>query len=332
MMRSAALGILLSIPISGYAQTSSKYEPKLQVSGTIRSWGSAQMGELLRLWEHGFQRYHPATRFEDKLNGTVSGMGGLYSGVIDLSLMGREIWPTEAMAYEQVTGHAPDEVQVALGSFDVPTKADALAVFVHRKNPLRNLSFDQLRSVFGCAIGGSKCVQRWRELGLKQDWANQPIHLYAYKFDNAAAIFFKNVVLKESEWRCGIKTFANQLGKDGKRVDSGQLILDALKSDPYGIAISNPHYADPEVKALALSVPGGPTVYPTKKRIASGAYPLARAVYIFFNREEGQSPSPAISEFLRYVLSREGQQEVVREGAYLPLPEDVRRKQLARIP
>ena len=114
--------------------------------------------------------------------------------------------------------------------------------------------------------------------------------------------------------------------------DSGQLILDALKSDPYGIAISNPHYAGAEVKAVALSVGGGSQTYPTKEEVASGRYPLARAVYIFFNREADQTLNPRIREFLRYVLSSEGQQEVLREGAYLPLPENVRRKQLEKIP
>lgn len=324
--------VLLAFSISAFAQTASNYEPKAQVSGTIRSWGSAQMAELMHLWEQGFQHYHPQVRFEDKLNGTVSGMGGLYSNVIDLSLMGREIWPAEAMAYQQVTGHGPEGVQVAIGSFDVPTKADALVVFVHRKNPIRALSVAQLRLVFGCRGASSGCGQRWRELGLTRDWADKPIHLYGYKFDNAASIFFKSVVLKELEWRCGIKTFANQTSNDGGRIDSGQLILDALKDDPYGIAISNPHYAGPEVRALALSVDAGSPIFPTNEAVASGKYPLARAVCIFFNREANQSLNPRVREFLHYVLSKEGQEAVLREGAYLPLPENVRREQLQKIP
>ena len=199
-----ALALVLT-STSVRAQESAVYHPETQVSGTIRSWGSAQMTELMRLWERGFQRHQPAVRFEDKLTGTVSGMGGLYSGVIDLSLMGREIWPTEALAYEQVTGRAPEGVQVAIGSFDVPTKADALMVFVHRDNPVTRLSFDQLRKVFGCNSGENGCAPTWREMGLTGSWADEPIHLYAYKFDNAAAIFFKNTVLQNSEWRCGVK-------------------------------------------------------------------------------------------------------------------------------
>jgi len=285
------------------------------------------MAELMTLWERGFRRHHQGVQFEDKLGGTISGMGGLYGGGADLSLMGREIWPAEAMAYEQMAGHPATGVQVALGSFDVPTKADALVIFVHRDNPIASLSLAQLSAIFGCGDERSKSAQTWSELGVAGSLAEAPIHAYGYKLDNAAAIFFKSVVLKNVEWRCGIKTFANQT-KNGKRVDSGELILEALKSDPYGIAISNPHYANADVKAVPLvTIPGSAPIVPTKTAIASGTYPLSRAVYIFFN----QPASTPVQEFLRYVLSNEGQQDVVREGAYLPLPESVRQQQLNNV-
>lgn len=330
-MRAAWAILLISTSICGYGQ--GIYRPETRVAGTIRSWGSAQMAELMAFWERGFHRYHPAVRFEDKLDGTVSGMGGLYSGATDLSLMGREIWPTEAMAYEQTTGHSATGVKVAIGSFDVPTKADALVVFVHRNNPITALTLIQLRTVFGCGDALEERTQRWSELGVTGTLADKPIHIYGYKFDNAAAMFFKSTVLKNAEWHCGIKTFANQTSQDGKRIDSGQLILDALKSDPYGIAISNPHYATPEVKAVALALDSGaPPIAPTREAIASGAYPLARAIYIFFNHDQGRPLDPRVREFLRYVLSAEGQQDVIREGAYLPLPEGARQEQLKKIP
>ena len=327
-----AVTIVVLVAISAFGQQSPDRQPEEQFSGTIRSWGSAQMAELMALWEAGFRRHHPAVRFEDKLKGTVSGMGGLYGGVTDLSLMGREIWPSEAMAYEQMTGHPPTGVQVAIGSFDVPTKADALVVFVHRDNPMTSLTLAQLRAIFGCGNPPKESIRSWRELGVTGALAGKPIHVYGFKFDNAAAMFFKNTVLKNAEWRCGIKTFANQTGPDGKRIDSGQLILNALKSDPGGIAISNPYYAGPEVKALALALGGGATIVPTRETVASGAYPLARAIYIFFNHDPGRPPDPQVREFLRYVLSAEGQHDVLREGAYLPLPEPMRQEQLRRIP
>lgn len=328
-MRTALAAFLLLAAMSVRGQTADL--PREQVSGTIRSWGSAQMAELMTLWEQGFHRHHPAVRFEDKLQGTVSGMGGLYGGGADLSLMGREIWPAEAMAYEQMAGYPATGVQVAIGSFDVPTKADALVVFVHRNNPITSLSLAQLRAIFGCESDRIKAIQSWGDVGVQGPLAGKPIHLYAYRPDNAAAIFFKSVVLKDTEWRCGIKTFANRTDSNGKRIDSGQLILDALKADPYGIAISNPHYANADVRAVALAPASGvPPITPTRETIASGSYPLSRAVYIFFNQKP--DPPPDLAEFLRYVLSAEGQQDVVREGAYLPLPENVRQEQLRKLP
>lgn len=330
-MRAASATLLFLLTLCVHAQDA--YRPQEQVSGTIRSWGSAQMADLMTLWEGGFQHYHPTVSFEDKLNGTVSGMGGLYSRVIDLSLMGREIWPSEAMAYSQMMGHTPTGVEVAIGSFDVPTKADALVVFVHRDNPIVSLGLRQLRSIFGCGDADTASTQRWMELGVTGALAEKPIHVYGYKLDNAAAMFFKTVVLKDTEWRCGIRTFANQTGGDGKRIDSGQLIIDALRNDPLGIAISNSHYATADVRAVALAVTNqSSAILPTRESVASGEYPLARAVYIFFNRDPGKPIEPRVREFLRYVLSPEGQREVVREGAYLPLPEHIRQAQLRQIP
>jgi phosphate transport system substrate-binding protein len=131
------------------------------------------------------------------------------------------------------------------------------------------------------------------------------------------------------EWRCGIHTFANLTDPNGKRIDSGRLIIEALARDPAGIAISNSHYATSEVKPIALSLRAdSAAVLPTKESIANGAYPLARAVYIFFNRDPEMPPEPRLREFLRFVLSAEGQQDVAHEGAYLPLPESERLEQL----
>lgn len=307
------------------------YDPQTQVSGTIRSWGSAQMSELMRLWERDFRRYQPGVTFQDKLNGTVSGMAGVYSGIADLALMGREIWPAEAMAFEQVTGHPATGIKVAIGSFDVPTKADALAVFVHPRNPATKLTLAQLQTIFGCG-DATQTVPHWGDIGITGALAERPILTYGYNLDNAAAIFFKATVLPGREWRCGIHTFANLTDPSGKRIDSGQLIIEALARDPAGIAISNSHYATGEVKEIALSLTAdSPAVLPTKESIANGTYPLARAVYIFFSHDPRKPPKPHLREFLHFVLSPEGQKDVALEGAYIPLPERVRLEQLNQL-
>lgn len=292
------------------------------------------MGGLMKLWERGFQEQHPGIRFEDRLNGTVSAIGGLYSGAADLALMGREIWPTERLAFEQTMGYAPASIEAATGSFDVPTKADALVIFVHKDNPISCLSMQQLDGIFGAEHRrGGRNLRTWSDLGLGDGWRNQPIQPYGYRLDNAAAIFFRNVVMRGSlKWNAAIREFSNRRGSGGRRIDSGEQILEALGGDRFGIAISNPHYARPEVKAVSLAPEnGGACVAPTRVNTQNRTYPLTRAVYLFFAWKPGRALDPAIAAFLRYVLSDAGQQAVAQEGAYLPLPKAVAAQQLHRL-
>ncbi|HEV2133479.1 MAG TPA: substrate-binding domain-containing protein [Terracidiphilus sp.] len=294
------------------------YEPDRRVRGTLRVWGSAQMQELMRLWEAGFRQFQPEVRFEEKLNGTVSAMGGLYAGAADLALMGRDIWPEEAMAYKQTTGATPTGVDVAMGSFDVPTKADALMIFVNRDNPLSSIRFDQLAHLFECGDTGSP---KWSDAGVAGQMGSEPAHLYGYLPENAASRFFRARVLHGPGWNCGYRGFGN-LEQTGKpRIDAGRQIIEALSTDPLGIAIANIHYATPQVKVLALSEgPGLPYVVADRSDYIAGRYPLTRTVSIYINCSPAHGGcSPAALEFLRYVLSRQGQQDVSREGAYQPL-------------
>jgi len=305
------------LPLAARAQAG--FVAREHATGTVRVWGSAQMLELMRLWEAGFHRYQPGVQFQERMNGTISAMGGLYAGAADLALMGREIWPEEILAYRQAAGAAPTGIQVAMGSFDVPTKADALMVFVRRDNPLTEIRFDQLAALFGCN-GGEPPT--WSQAGVTGSFGNQPVHEYGYSPDNGAGKFFRHVVLRDSEWNCGLHAYENRQAAGTARLDAGQQIIDALAADPLGIAIANIHYATAAVKALAISAgPGLPFVAPVRPEYAAGKYPLTRAVFIYFHcGPVGGGCSAAVREFLRYVLSPQGQQDVEREGAYLPLP------------
>lgn len=310
----SALVFLLAVP----AQAQSAYAPRRQVSGAVRVWGSAQMQELMSLWVAGFRRYQPGVRFHLQMTGTVSAMGGLYGGAADLALMGREIWPEETLAYTQAMGTAPTGIAAAMGSFDVPTKADALMVFVSRDNPLNEISFDQLASLFGC---GGRCQPTWADAGVTGPLSKQSVHLYGYSPDEGAAKFFRTVVLRGAEWNCGLHAYVNRRGSGGARVDAGRQIIDALAADPLGIAIANIHYATPAVKALALSDgPGLPFAAPGRLSYAAGKYPLTRRVFIYFHcGPPGAACTEAVREFLKYVLSPQGQEDARREGAYSPL-------------
>ena len=305
------------------------YQTQAEISGTIRVWGSVQMGGLMQYWQRGFAKYQPGVHFENHLNGALAAIAGIYTGVADIAIS-REIWPVEAMAFEQVVGYGPTAIQAATGSFDVPTKSDSLEIFVHKENPITGVTIAQLGAVFG----GAKNVRLWGDLGLTGEWRAKPIHAYGYKVENSGMMFFHDIVLKGGrKWNCGLQEFGNETSAGGARVDAGRLILEALASDRYGLAISNAHYARAEVKALSLAAGDSkPFVAPTRESVLNRTYPLTRAVYLYLNHAPGKPLDSRLEEFLRYVLSREGQRDVTSEGAYLPLPAKVLREQLAGLP
>jgi len=298
---------------------------------TIRVWGSPQMSGVLRLWEQGFQKHHPEIRFDNELHGTASGIAGLYTGVADLALMGREIWPLETLAFQSVFPWKPLEVEVATGSYDIPKSTYVLVVYVHKSNPLSKLTLEQLAAAFGRPLSGESKARTWGDLGLAGDWGSKPIHAYNFDYDNDKALFFRRRVLQDRyRWDSATTEFSNQTNARGQTVDSGQLILDALARDPLGIAVSNPHYANREVKPLALGA-GKDAVDASVETVRTRTYPLTRAVYIYLNRDPKQPLDPKLSDFLRYILGPEGQQDVAREGTYLPLPAGVLAAQVRQL-
>jgi len=314
-----------------------RYQAVEKVSGTIRSWGNDQMTTLMKSWQEGFHKHYPDVRFETKLLGTGTGMAGLYSSVADLALMGRESAASEVMAFEWVFKYKPLGIEVATGSLDTPGKTFAVAVFVHQDNPLSKLTLAQLDAIFGSEHlrggRGAHNVRTWGELGVRGAWKDQPIHTYGYDFETNTGSFFKRAVFQGSDkWNCEIKEFADLKQPDGAWLDAGQRILDALAQDRYGIAYSNLRYAHARVKPLALAaVDGGPFYEATKENLIERKYPLTRAASIYVNRAPGQPLDPKVKEFLRYILSREGQQVVAREGDFLPLSEAGVHEQLRKL-
>jgi phosphate transport system substrate-binding protein len=287
---------------------------------TIRVWGSPQMSGVLRLWEQGLRKHHPEIRFQDELHGTASGIAGLYTGVADVALMGREIWPIETMAFQSVFPWPPLGIEVATGSYDIPKSTYALVIYVHKSNPLSQLTVDQLAAGFGKPLDAGMQARKWDDLGLTGEWTGKAIHAYNFDYENDKAVFFRRRVFQDRyRWDSGTREFSNLTNPRGETIDSGQLILDALAHDPLGMAVSNPHYANPDVKPLALAESGGEPVAASVETVRNRTYPLTRAVYIYVNRGPKKPVDSRVLQFLRYVLSTEGQQDVVRDGTYLPL-------------
>jgi phosphate transport system substrate-binding protein len=315
------------------------YSAGRPVSGTIRIWGHGAWGRdfmdsLVEEWESGFRVHHPEVRFETSLRGTASAIGALYAGVGDLALMGREIRPFEIEAFRQVLHYDPVGLDVVNGSFDLRNKDFALGVFVNRDNPISKLSMAQLDAIFGCEHKrGAKNIRAWGELGLGGEWADRPIQVYGYQIWRGFADFFQDAVLAGShKWNPGMQEVPAAKNPDGTEKDDGQAMLENLGKDRYGIVYCGMFYHHPMAKALALGVGDeGPWYEPTKENCITRKYPLARVIVGFINRPPGTAVAPALKEFMRYILSREGQASVLRQGDYLPLSAATAQEQLRKL-
>jgi phosphate transport system substrate-binding protein len=312
------------------------YRPGQPVAGTIRIWGDEHMGPVTRLWAEGFRRFQPQVRFEFKLVGSGAAMPGIYHNVADLALLGRESDITDDNGFfKSVGGYKPLRLELMNGSLDVPGESTAQVIFVHKDNPIARLTVAQVEAAFGDEHRRApENIRTWGQLGLTGDWKDKPIRLYAYDIESEDGLHFVRSVLAESRklnWD-HLSEFRDIRGSRGDVVESGRQIVDALENDRYGLAVSSARYASPHVKAVAIaSCEGAPAVEATRSSIVSRTYPLARRTYAFLNRVPGKPLDQKMQEFLRYVLSREGQRDVARAHGYLPLSPQVLDEQLRRL-
>jgi len=328
----ALLGLVLG---AGTAQTQDlssipEYVPRVQVSGTIRIAGDYHQRVMLQNWERGFLKYQPGVTFKDNLTSTVHGIPALVFDLADLGLLGREIAPLENLSFRRMFKYDPTEIVTATGSYDTQYEAYALGIFVNQQNPLSHLTLQQAAEIFGCGPGRN--LRTWGRLGLTGAWANKPIHVFGYPTTNNIADFFELKVLQApaaggptlpggARWNCDLKEYENTYdANDRPVVSSDEKMMKDLGTDKYAIAYSGVAALTPEVKSLALaSRPGAPYVTFSRANVADRSYPLTRSMNIYFNAAPGKPLRPEIEEFLRFILSRQGQQAVAGQNIFLPL-------------
>jgi phosphate transport system substrate-binding protein len=331
----ATLPLALVLALNASAQDLSAlpdYRPDQLVSGVVRGWGSDQMAALVKRWEMGFRKYQPGVQFADTLEGTASAMYGLEMRVADIAVMGRPINPYERYGSYERSWMYPIQIEVATGSFEIPHKSPAYAILVHKDNPLARLTVEQLDGIFGAERGGgwnaltwdvkaartsASNIRTWEQLGLNGAWAGKPIHVYGPPLLGAGSItWFQSKVFHGGDtWNEDLREYADRI----------QMIAD-LGKDPYGIAYTALAYRSDDVKPVSIAqTTAGPYVELTRKSVMDRSYPLSRPVYIVYTIDNQKSEiadprvDPKVREFLRYVLSKQGQQDVARDGAYLPL-------------
>jgi phosphate transport system substrate-binding protein len=323
------LTVLLGAIQAAGADDLPTYRPPAHVRGTIRVWGSPDDGWLIEELEAGFRRYEPAVQFQDSLHGPESTFAAVYMDVADVGFMAREIRvPLETMGFEWVHHYPPFEVVIAnagLGAgHGAGRPAVNLAFFVNRSNPLSCVSLQQLDDTFAADHRrGGDDIRSWGGLGLAGDWARRGIHVYGPAPDSIAAVFVRRAVLAGSrKWNPEYRTVAGGWSE----------VLESLARDPDGIAFAPPQPGNPGTRALRLAVSRRSPCYPLTAQTAEAhTYPLLRTVAVALDRPPGAPITPGVKEFLRFVLSSEGQRIIVSDGAYLPLSAASLHEQLERL-
>ena len=316
--------------------------PRQKVSGTLSIWGHGAYGKrlsfvegLVGAWEEGFRRHHPEIQFDNRLYGTASAIGALYTGTGDLALMGREIWPPEIHAFTEVLGYPPTGIDAMTGSFNVRNKGYAIVVFVHKDNPIEGLSLGQLDAIYGVKRQRDHGpVETWGVLGLGGDWARQEINLFGLPIARGFAKYIEDrVFLGSRVWNPSIREFPDDPNSVSVKTDGANRMLAELARYPRGIDYAGLDYDHPGVRALPLAETDGQKwVMPTQTTVGDHSYPLTRIITMFLNKAPGKAADPIAAEFLRYLLSREGQEIVCREGGgYLPLPEAVANRERRKL-
>lgn len=331
------------------------YEPGESVSGTIRNYGNGFAG-LLKRWESAFLRHHPGVVFQDTLPTSDAAFPALVTGVTDLAPDGSEPALTETLGFFEVHGYHPTAIAVASGTFDVEGRSPGVVVLVHRDNPLSQLTLEQLDGIFGSersggmrgfkwspedARGPEKNIRTWGQLGLTGEWADQPIQTYGHAPSGAARFFQYHVLRNSDKWAPNYRGYVESGSKmiaesdrPAQRLGIRSMLENELAHDRFGIAWTIMPQAKgvAGLKVIALGrFAAGPFVAPSAATFRDRSYPLVRSIYIYLKRAPGAGVEPRLREFLRFILSAEGQAIVADGSGFLPLPADFAAEQRAKL-
>lgn len=331
------------------------YKPEYSVKGGFRILGSELKGAVEALTV-GFKKFHPDVVFSTNFMTSSEGaIAGLYLGVSDLAPAGDDAKITDLMPFYNTFRYQPTEVSIATGGHEKRGTLWPAVIVVNKDNPLAKLTMDQLDRIFGSertggweletkelytakyARGPETNIRKWGQLGLTGDWANKEIQTYGYIAPGFTIYFQRRLLHWSDKWNPNYRQYveakeatADELGK----AVASEHMLEELSKDKYGIGwAAMMHVKDyPNVKPIAIAAnEGGPFVPLTPETVANRTYPLVRDAYVYLNRAPGKPMEPKVREFLRFVLSREGQQIIADTDMYYPLTAAALREQLKKL-
>lgn len=275
------------------------------VAGTLSSVGSDTLANLMTLWAEAYKRQYPNITIQVQAAGSATAPPALTEGTANIGPMSRKMKDTELSAFEQRYGYKPTAIPVAV---------DTLAVFVHKDNPLQQLSMEQVDAIFSATrlCGAKADVKTWADLGVAGDLADKPVQLFGRNSVSGTYGYFKEEALCKGDFKPNVN---EQPGSAS--------VVQSISHSLNGVGYSGIGYRTASVKTVAVARKGSSEyIEDTEENALNGSYPLARYLYVYVNKAPGKPLAPLEAEFIKLILSQEGQQVVVKDG-YIPLPAKV---------
>jgi len=289
------------------------YQPVSGISGNLKSIGSDSMNNEMTLWAEGMLSFYPNIQVEIEGKGSGTAPSALISGTSHFGPMSRPMKGKEIDEFEKRYGYKPTELN---------TSIDMLAVYVHKDNPIECLTLQQVDAIFSKNRrgGNAENIRTWGDLGLTGAIANTPISLYGRNSASGTYGFFKDNALFGGDYKDEVK---EQPGSSS--------VVQGVASELAGIGYSGIGYKTADVRAVPLATaPGAKCVEAVADNAYSGEYPLGRFLIIYTNYKPGSQLDPLRREFARYIFSRNGQEDVVRDG-YFPITNVIAQEQLKKL-
>lgn len=289
------------------------YHPVEALSGHLKSIGSDTLGQETKSWAEAFEKLYPDVKIEIEAAGSATAPAALLEGRAQFGPMSRPMTAEETAAFEAKYGYAVSRFRVAV---------DALAVYVNKDNPIACLTLPQLSGIFSLnrKAPGSGDIRTWGDLGLTGEWARQPITLYSRNTLSGTYEYFRETALYGGDYKPGIK-----------QQPGSQAVVQAVAADKFGIGYSGIGYKTEAVRAVPLaSYYGGACHQASPDATLSGKYPIARYLYVYLNRKPGEPLDALRAEFVKYILSKDGQEQTER-GGFFPVTNEIRESELNKL-
>jgi phosphate transport system substrate-binding protein len=314
------VGALLAFFIANPLLAETKIDPALPeyskasgVSGNLSSVGSDTLANLMTLWAEEFKRLYPNINIQIQAAGSSTAPPALTEGTSNLGPMSRKMKDKEVEAFEKKFGYKPTAIPVAI---------DALAVYVHKDNPIKGMTIPQVDAIFSTTrkCGHDTDINKWEQLALGGAWKGRDIQLYGRNSVSGTYGYFKSKALCKGDFK---NTVNEQPGSAS--------VVQSVSASINGIGYSGIGYKTSGVKAVPLAKKSGASfVEATSDNAISGEYPLSRFLYVYVNKHPNRPLSPLVQEFIKMVMSKTGQEVVVKDG-YIPLPAKVVDKYLKKL-